>query len=109
MHILTWCVENVHQVTLVLDVLQDHSDRYRFYGTAPFLFGEQGVRVPQVFLLIVLVAGVGLADQAVDEGRFAVMEVADQGYIANQIRVVHHVSQESGIRAALAGVSLADL
>eukprot|EP00964_Phaeocystis_antarctica_P122394 scaffold86053_cov47-Phaeocystis_antarctica.AAC.4 len=96
-------VHDVKEVVLLAGGLQQHRHGRGLDREAALLLVDARVGVPAVLLLCRrhrLDAGlrrlevVRLVHQHVDEGRLAVVQVADDGDVADEVRVLHHGYEE---------------
>ncbi len=102
-------VDQVEEVVLLRRALQQQRHRRRLDRQPPLLLVDPSVGVPPVVVELalelarlrlgvhhraLLVEDVRLGDEAVEQRRLAVAEVADHRHVPHQRRVAHHVEEE---------------
>ena len=61
------------------------------------LFGKQRIRISQRLVFLCPEFGMRLLHQTIHKGAFAVMQMTQEGNVANQIGIVHQIGQKLGI------------
>jgi len=81
---MTGRIENIQQIALLLDILQNESDRSGLDAATALLFRKECVRVAQGTLLHVLKLRMRLPDQAIHKCGLTMMQMANKCNISNQ-------------------------